>query len=312
MNTRTFIQAKTGILFFILVFASFFSVEAFSQNTETVKTSPTPSATPLNLPKVTQIDNIALKKLIKPSGKPLLINFWATWCDPCREEFPDLVKISVDYKDKIDFITISMDDLAEIKRDVPKFLAEMKAEMPAYLLKSQSEDAAIMSVSKNWQGALPFTILFNEKGETVYFRQGKVKIDLLRAAVDKLSQVTNPTSVSSPFIFFSLADYNEGKVEAQTDISAGNLVIKISGRGDDSFYSAWIRVLKEKYGVTVQNRGCSVNSKELSYNKGYNEISESEIKKRFGEDALNKAKREAEEISENNPAEVTNIIITDN
>lgn len=172
------------MFFLILVFV--FSIEAFAQNTATATPSPTPSATPVKLPKVTQIDNIALKKLIKPNGKPLLINFWATWCDPCREEFPDLVKVGADYKDKIDFITISMDDLAEINRDVPKFLAEMKAEMPAYLLKSQSEDAAIVSVSKNWQGALPFTILFNEKGETVYFRQGKVKIDLLRAALEKL------------------------------------------------------------------------------------------------------------------------------
>ena len=50
-----------------------------------------------NLPKVTQIDAQALKNLLKPNGKPLLINFWATWCDPCREEFPDLVKIGADY-----------------------------------------------------------------------------------------------------------------------------------------------------------------------------------------------------------------------
>src|SRR5215203_2074485 len=52
--------------------------------TETVSISP---------PKVTQIDEQGLKDLLKPKGKPLLINFWATWCDPCREEFPDLVKI---------------------------------------------------------------------------------------------------------------------------------------------------------------------------------------------------------------------------
>ncbi len=111
-----------------------------------------------NLPKVTQIDDAALKNLLKREGetaKPLLINFWATWCDPCREEFPDLVKIDADYKGKIDFITVSLDDLAEINRDVPKFLAEMKAEMPAYLLKTASEEIAIASVSKQWQGGLP-------------------------------------------------------------------------------------------------------------------------------------------------------------
>ncbi|MDQ3372262.1 MAG: TlpA family protein disulfide reductase [Acidobacteriota bacterium] len=141
-----------------------------------------------NLPKVTQIDDAALKNLLKREGetaKPLLINFWATWCDPCREEFPDLVKIDADYKGKIDFITVSLDDLAEINRDVPKFLAEMKAEMPAYLLKTASEEIAIASVSKQWQGGLPYTILFNEKGETLYSRQGKVKLEILLPEIEK-------------------------------------------------------------------------------------------------------------------------------
>src|SRR5438477_3978864 len=87
-----------------------------------------------SLPKVTQIDIEGLRKLLKPSGKPLLINFWATWCGPCREEFPDLVKISCEFRGKIDIITVSLDDLADIKTYVPKFISEMKSEMPAYLL----------------------------------------------------------------------------------------------------------------------------------------------------------------------------------
>ena len=47
------------------------------------------------------IDLDGLKKLLQrdPNDKrPLLINFWATWCDPCREEFPDLVKLDDDYR----------------------------------------------------------------------------------------------------------------------------------------------------------------------------------------------------------------------
>src|SRR5690349_5188799 len=106
-------------------------------------------------PKVKQIDNAGLRKALTPSRKPLLVNFWATWCDPCREEFPDLVKLDAEYKGKIDFITISLDELSEINRDVPKFLADMKADMPAYLLKAQDDEAAIAFVSKEWSGALP-------------------------------------------------------------------------------------------------------------------------------------------------------------
>ena len=139
-----------------------------------------------NLPKVTQIDAEALKNLLKPNGRPLLINFWATWCVPCREEFPDLVKIGADYKDRIDLITVSLDDLAEIKGDVPKFLAEMKSDAPAYLLKTPDEGAAIAAVSKSWQGGLPFTILYNTNGETIYMKQGKFKTEFLRAEIERI------------------------------------------------------------------------------------------------------------------------------
>jgi len=149
------------------------------------KTKVAPKSVVSNLPKVTQIDALGLKNLLKPNGKPLLINFWATWCDPCREEFPDLVKLDAQYKGKIDFITVSLDPLSEINGDVPKFLAAMKAEMPAYLLKTPSEEAAIAAVSKQWQGGLPFTILFDEKGATLYSRQGKVKLDILLVEIEK-------------------------------------------------------------------------------------------------------------------------------
>ncbi len=151
------------------------------------KTKVAPKNVVSNLPKVTQIDALGLKNLLKPNGKPLLINFWATWCEPCREEFPDLVKIGADFKDKIDLITISLDELSEINGDVPKFLAEMKAEMPSYLLKTLSEEAAIASVSRDWQGGLPFTILFNEKGEALYFKQGKFQTETLRQELEKLA-----------------------------------------------------------------------------------------------------------------------------
>lgn len=137
-------------------------------------------------PTVTQIDDEGLKELLKPAGKPRLINFWATWCSPCREEFPNLVKIAADHKDKIDVITISWDEPSEINGAVPQFLAEMRSDSPAYLLKSRDQDAAINLVSPDWQGALPFTILINAQGEMVYSSQGKFTTKVLVAAIEKL------------------------------------------------------------------------------------------------------------------------------
>jgi thiol-disulfide isomerase/thioredoxin len=137
-------------------------------------------------PRVTLIDDARIKQLLKPSGgKPLLVNFWATWCIPCREEFPDLVKIDDEYRGKIDFITVSLDFIEELNTGVPKFLSEMKAEMPTYLLTSADENTVISSVAKDWSGGLPFTILYNEKGEITYLHQGKVKHETLRSEIEK-------------------------------------------------------------------------------------------------------------------------------
>lgn len=137
-------------------------------------------------PTVTRIDIEGLKKLLKPNGKPLLINFWATWCDPCREEFPDLVKLDAAYKGRIDFITISLDDPSDIKTLVPKFLRQMKAEMPAYLLSTPDENAAITLVSKDWAGNLPLTVLFNTDGTTAFERNGKVRYETLIIELQKV------------------------------------------------------------------------------------------------------------------------------
>lgn len=135
--------------------------------------------------RVTQIDDAKLKELLKPSGKPLLVNFWATWCGPCREEFPDLVKVDEEYRGRIDFITISLDFPEELDAAVPKFLSDMHAQMPTYLLVSADENAIISSIAKDWKGALPSTILYNMKGDIAYLRQGKVSPETLKTEIEK-------------------------------------------------------------------------------------------------------------------------------
>lgn len=163
------------------------AVKTTPKKTTTVAKKTTPAVDP-NLPKVTQIDTVALQNLLKRQGenqKPLLVNFWATWCAPCIEEFPDLVKIDNDYKGKIDFITVTLDDVEELNTGVPKFLKKMNAGMPTFLLKTDDEGSAIETVYKDWQGGLPFTIFFDGKGMMIYNRQGKIVVETLRKELDK-------------------------------------------------------------------------------------------------------------------------------
>jgi len=143
---------------------------------------------PKPLPAVSAIDTDALKALItKERQHPLLVNFWATFCDPCRDEFPDLVKIDKDFgPGSLEFFTVSLDDMTDIKTSVPKFLQSMNATMPAYLLNVSDPEPAINLVDRGWRGDLPATYLYNEKGEVVFKHIGRVNAAELRQAIEKV------------------------------------------------------------------------------------------------------------------------------
>jgi thiol-disulfide isomerase/thioredoxin len=138
---------------------------------------------------VREIDFEGLKKILQRDPKdtrPLLINFWATWCDPCREEFPDLVKLDADYTAKrLNFVAVSLDEVSELKTTVPKFLKEMKATMPAVLLNVKDPEPAIKSVDEKWDGQLPATFLYDRDGKVVFKHFGRIQPDELRAAIDR-------------------------------------------------------------------------------------------------------------------------------
>jgi len=135
---------------------------------------------------VVKVDDVTVKDVLKPSGKPLIVNFWATWCEPCRDEFPELIKIDQDYKGKIDFRIISLDDPVEIDRDVTKFLKEQGSTMTPYLLRTQDETGVIGAISKDWMGALPFTVVYDADGKVRYTRQGLIRAPVVRGLLDQL------------------------------------------------------------------------------------------------------------------------------
>src|ERR687890_515690 len=157
---------------------------------------PTPSAsaqTPAGKPRVTEFKEDGLKSLLRvgePRQRPLLVNFWATWCGPCREEFPDLVKLRGQYDpDTLDFVLVSLDDPSDIGKAVPEFLAEARATaFPSYLLNADDSDAAINLVDPTWSGELPATFLYDRSGALVFKHKGRVKPAELRAALDEALQ----------------------------------------------------------------------------------------------------------------------------
>jgi thiol-disulfide isomerase/thioredoxin len=120
------------------------------------------------------ISTAELEKLIKErNGKPLLINVWATWCAPCREEFPDLVKIAENFGDKIDVVGISVDFPEEIDSKVIPFLKKHNAQFANYVVKVTDPEDFINLLNKDWFGAIPATFIYDEKGNQKEFLIGK-------------------------------------------------------------------------------------------------------------------------------------------
>ena len=99
--------------------------------------------------------------LSKLRGKVVLVNFWATWCAPCRQEIPDLSRLHTRYKDR-DFMVlgISMDEISPKK--IQKFARNYKISYPV-LHGPQSE---LGKISKSYGGiqAIPTTFLIDKQG----------------------------------------------------------------------------------------------------------------------------------------------------
>jgi thiol-disulfide isomerase/thioredoxin len=173
---------------FLTLGAVLLLLSGFSASAQTTDGAGKPAKPVVEAITVKEVDHAGLAALLKrENGRPLLVNFWATWCEPCRDEFPDLIKIDADYRvHGLDFITVSLDDIGEIKTEVPKFLREMGATMPSYLLNVVDPEPSIKSVDPNWGGALPATVLYDKNGQIVFKHFGRIKTAELRAAIQKL------------------------------------------------------------------------------------------------------------------------------
>jgi thiol-disulfide isomerase/thioredoxin len=131
-----------------------------------------------------QVDEASVRALAKNTGDKLrLVNVWATWCGPCRVEFPDLVAINRIYRAR-DFEVITLNADAPNRRDAAlKFLQAQQASMRNVAFDSEDVYALIEAIDPTWQGGLPHTILVAPGGEVIYRSEGAFNTLRLRKAI---------------------------------------------------------------------------------------------------------------------------------
>lgn len=126
-------------------------------------------------PIVKKVNSDQIRNLIEQrNGKTLLLNIWATWCLPCREELPSLNKLLNHYSnDKIDIITISVDFPDEIEKKILPFLKSINANFTSYVADISNDSELINILNPNWNGSLPATFIYNKEGKQTSTLYGK-------------------------------------------------------------------------------------------------------------------------------------------
>jgi thiol-disulfide isomerase/thioredoxin len=114
-------------------------------------------------------------------GKVLVVNFWATWCVPCREEMPEFVKAQRELGDRgLQFVGIAADDAAKVKA----FADELGLNYPALI---GGYGAIELSKSLgNQVGALPYTLFIDRSGRISRTHLGPIKPAELKSIVGQL------------------------------------------------------------------------------------------------------------------------------
>jgi thiol-disulfide isomerase/thioredoxin len=107
------------------------------------------------------------KVLEKYRGKSLVVTFWATWCEPCRDEYPLLNELAKQYVPQgLHVVGINLDDDGDIIL-MRRFLARYKPIFPNYRKKKGDEAAFNQSVLSGWNGALPATFFYAKDGRQI-------------------------------------------------------------------------------------------------------------------------------------------------
>jgi thiol-disulfide isomerase/thioredoxin len=126
------------------------------------------------------------KILQQHKGQPLLVTFWATWCEPCRDEYPMLNELAKQYAPQgLQVVGIDLDQDGDIIL-MRRFLARYKPVFPNYRKSKGDENAFSNAVMAGWNGSLPASFFYARDGRQIGHLMGASDHDTYDAAIRML------------------------------------------------------------------------------------------------------------------------------
>jgi thiol-disulfide isomerase/thioredoxin len=133
------------------------------------------------------IDTQGYQKILeKYRGKPLLVTFWATWCEPCRDEYPMLNELAKKYAPKgLNVVGVDLDEDGDLIL-MRRFIARYQPVFPNYRKKKGEESAFMQAVLPGWSGAIPASFFYAKDGRQMRQLMGAGDRETYEAAIRQL------------------------------------------------------------------------------------------------------------------------------
>ncbi len=123
------------------------------------------------------------QRIQQQNGKVVLVDFWATWCEPCREQFPHTIGLAAKYADDVHVITVSADDPAD-PEGAREFLQQQQATETENLLTALDLNETFDRF--DIRGGIPFYKLYDRQGNLRYEFNGNPQRDDNTEPIDNL------------------------------------------------------------------------------------------------------------------------------